>query len=67
MCTKNVLLHILKCVQKCPVSISSELFSYTTICSSFNLIDKLFFSYRVTADRQTDKQTDRHNCSIVGV
>ena len=44
-------------IGKCPMSNSSELFSYTTICSSFKSIEPLFFSYPV--HRQTDRQTHR--------
>ena len=45
-------------IGQCPMSNSSELFSYTTICSSLLWIEPLFFSYRV--DRHTDRQTDNH-------
>ena len=48
-----------------PMSNSSELFSYTTICSSFKSIEPLFFELSCTqtdthTHRQTDRQTDRH-------
>ena len=65
---------------QCPMSNSSELFSYTTICSSFKSIETLFFELSCTqthtpTDRQTDGQTnrrthihiDRHEYSIVAV
>ena len=53
----------------------SELFSYTTICSSFKSIEPLFLSYRVhrqththgQTDRQTDRHTDGDEYSIVAV
>ena len=35
------------------------------LCSSFKLIDPLFFSYHT--DTQTDTQTHRHEYSIVAV
>ena len=39
----------------------SELFSYTTVCSSFTSIDPLFFELSCTqTDRQTHRQTHRH-------
>ena len=52
-------------IGQCPMSNSSELFSYTTICSSFKSIEPLFFELSCTqtdrqTDRQTDTQTDRH-------
>ena len=45
-------------IGQCPMLDSSELFSYTRICSSFKSIEPLFFSNRV--HRQTDTQTDGH-------
>ena len=47
------------------MSNSSELFSYTTVCSSFTSIEPLFFELSCTqtdrqTPRQTDRQTDRH-------
>ena len=45
--------------RQCPMSNSSELFSYTTICSSFKSIEPLFLVI-VYTDRQTDRHTDRH-------
>ena len=38
-----------------------ELFSYTTICSSFKSIEPLFFELLCTQTHtQTDRRTDRH-------
>ena len=67
-------------IGQCPMSNSSELFSYTTICSSFKSIEQLFLELSCTqthtqTDRQTDGQTDRqtdthtdgHEYSIVAV
>ena len=60
---------ILTLIGQCPMSNSSELFSYTTICSSVKSIEPLFFELSCTqththTDRQTDgrtdRQTDRH-------
>ena len=52
-------------IGQCPMSNSSELFSYTTICSSFRWIEQLFFELSCTqthtqTDRQTDRQTPTH-------
>ena len=48
-------------IGQCPMSNSSELFSYTTICSSFKWIEPLFFELSCTqTDRQTGTKTDRH-------
>ena len=58
-------------IGQCPMSNSSELFSYTTICSSFKSIEPLFFELSCTqththTDRQTetdghtDRRTDTH-------
>ena len=44
-------------IGQCPMSNSSELFSYTTICSSFKWIEPLFFEFQVYTDRQTDTYT----------
>ena len=47
-------------IGQCPMSNSSELFLYTTICLSFKSIEPLFFELSCTqADRQTDRQTER--------
>ena len=47
---------------------SSELFSYTTVSSSFKSIEPLFFELSCTqTDRQTDRHTDKHEYSIVAV
>ena len=58
-------------IRQCPMSNSSELFSYTTICSSFKWIEPIFFlSYPVKkTDRltQTHRHTDGHEYSIVAV
>ena len=45
-------------IGQCPMSNSSEDFSYPTIYSNFTILDQLYLSYR--AYTQTDKQTDRH-------
>ena len=45
-------------IGQCPMSNSSELFSYTTICSSLKWIEPFFFSYRV--HRQIGRHTHRH-------
>ena len=49
------------------MSNSSELFSYTIRCSSFEWIEPLFFEFFLVivytdtqTDRQTDRQTDTH-------
>ena len=44
-------------IRQCPISNWSELFSYTTVCSSFKSIEPLFFELSCT---QTDRQTDTH-------
>ena len=45
-------------IGQCPMSNSSELFSYTTVCSGFTSIEPLFFELSCTqTDRQTDTQT----------
>ena len=47
-------------IAECPMSNSSELFSYTTICSSFKWIKLLFFELScLQTDTQTHRQTDR--------
>ena len=47
-------------IGQCPMSNSSDLFSYTTICSSFKSIEPLFLELSCTqTHRQTDRQTDR--------
>ena len=51
-------------IGQCPMSNLSELFSYTTICSSFKSIEPLFFELSCT-HRQTDRHTDTHEYSIV--
>ena len=57
--------------EQCPMSNSSGLFSYTTICSSFKWIEPLFYPvHRQThnkTDTQTPTHTDKHMYSIVGV
>ena len=56
-------------IGQCPMS-SSELFSYTTICSSFKSIEPLFFELSCThtqTDTHTDRHTDGHEYSIVVV
>ena len=51
-----------------PVLNSSELFSYTAICSSFKWIEPLFFELSCTqTDRHTETHTDRHGYYIVAV
>ena len=67
-------------IGQCPMSNSSELFSYTTICLSFKWIEPLFFELSCTqtdthththththTDRQTDRHTDNDEYSIVAV
>ena len=63
-------------IEQCPMSNSSELFSYTTICSSFKWIEPLLFELSCTqthtqtdgrTDRQTPTHTDGHEYSIVAV
>ena len=55
-------------IGQCPMSNSSELFSYTTVCSSFKSIEPLFFELSCTqTDRQTDRHTDNDEYSIVAV
>ena len=44
-------------IGQCPMLNSSELFSYTTICSSFKWIEPLFVELSCT---QTDRHTHRH-------
>ena len=63
-------------IRQCPMS---ELFSYTTICSSFKWIEPLFFELSCTQththtdrqkdrhDTQTDRHTEGHEYSIVAV
>ena len=51
-------------IGQCPMSNSSELFPYTTICSSFKWIEPLFFELPCT---QTDRHTDGDEYSIVAV
>ena len=50
-------------VRQCPLSKSSELFLYTTIClisSRLNLNFRVIVYTDRQIDRQTDTQTDRH-------
>ena len=55
-------------IGQCPMSNSFELFSYTTICSSFKSTELLFFELSCTqTDRQTDTHTDGDEYSIVAV
>ena len=52
------------------MSNSSELFLYTTICSSFKWIERFPFELSCTqtqTDRQTHTHTDGHEYSIVAV
>ena len=44
-------------IGQCPMSNSSELFSYTALCSSFKWIELLFFELSCT---QTDRHTHTH-------
>ena len=47
-------------IEQCPMSNSSELFPYTTICLSFKWIGPLFFELSCTqTNRQKDTKTDR--------
>ena len=43
---------------QCPMSNSSDLFPYTTVCSSFKWIEP-FFLVIVYTDKQTDRHQDR--------
>ena len=59
-------------IGQCPMSNSSELFSYTRICSSFKRIESLFFELSCTqthtqTETQTETQTDGDEYSIVAV
>ena len=59
-------------IRQCPMSNSCELFSYTTIGSSFKWIEPLFFELSCTQTHrhthtQTETQTDGHEYSIVVV
>ena len=65
-------------IRQCPMSNLSELFSYTTICSSLQLIEPLFFELSCTQtlthrqthrhqDRKTDRHANGHEYSIVAV
>ena len=55
-------------ITQCPMSNSSELFSYTTICSSFKSIEQIFFELSCTqTDSQTPTHTDKREYSIVAV
>ena len=48
-------------IRQSPMSNSSELFSHATICSSFELIDPLFFGLPCT---QTDTHTHTYTASL---
>ena len=53
-------------IGQCPMSNSSELFSYTTICSSLKWIEPLFFELSCTqTDTQTHTHTDTHTAKNV--
>ena len=60
-------------IRQYPMSNLSELFPYTTVCSSFKWIEPLFLSYSVHrqtdrhTDTKTDIHTDEHEYSIVAV
>ena len=59
-------------MRQCPVSISFELFPYTTLCSSFKWNEPLFFELSGTQTHkrthtQTGRHTDGHEYSIVVV
>ena len=55
-------------IGQCPMSNLSELFSYTTIRSSFKWIEPLVFELSCTQiDRQKHTHTDGHEYSIVAV
>ena len=49
-------------IGQCPMSNSSELFSYNTMfqSTSFKWIEPLFLSYHVHRQTHTDTQTDRY-------
>ena len=46
-------------IGRCPMSNSSEQFSYTTMCSSFKWIEPLFFSYHVHRQTHTHTNTQK--------
>ena len=54
-------------IEQYPMSNSSELFSYTTICSNFKLTDPLLLRYHVQRQRNTctSRHIDGHEYSIV--
>ena len=57
-------------IGQCPMSNSSELFSYATTCSSFKWIEPLFFSFcvhRRKDGRKYGKTTDWHEYSLAAV
>ena len=59
-------------IGQCPMSNFSELFSYTTICSSFKSIEPLFFELsgtqtRTQKDGKTERHADGHEYPIVAV
>ena len=55
-------------IGQCPMSNSSELFSSTTTCSSFKLIEPLFFELSCTQmDTDVHRHVDGHEYSIVAV
>ena len=64
-------------IGKCPMSNSFELFSYTTICLSFKLIEPLFLVLSCTQTDRTHthththtekhRHTEEHEYSIVAV
>ena len=48
-------------IRQCPMSNSSEDFSYPTIYSNFKILGHLFFELScLHTDRQTHRHTDRH-------
>ena len=56
-------------IGQCPTLNSFELFSFTRVCLIFKWIEPLFFELSCTQTDThtdlTDRQTDRHECSIV--
>ena len=53
--------------RQCPMSNASELFSYATICLSFNWTEPLFYQVHKHTQTHTDTHTDGHEYSIVAV
>ena len=55
-------------IGQCPMSNSSELFSFITICLSFKWTEPLLYELSCTqSQKQTDRHTDGQEYSIVAV